>query len=171
MMVRSHEIRFQIRFLSWPRAGFGLLAVASSHDGAVGQASAARPWLGVELEQQRAPAAGPESNKGVRVRHTVRSSPAWNAGVRDGDVIVRIGDVKPSRPDDVIREVAGPPSGVDGQGHIAARRGRRFRSPATCGHAPRRRRDAAARQGRSAGPQLEGAPAVSGPLPAGHRRA
>jgi thiol-disulfide isomerase/thioredoxin len=59
-----------------------------------------RPWLGVELDK-----AGTVP-RGVRVHHAVRSSPAWSAGVHDGDVIVRVGDVATSRPDDIIREVA-----------------------------------------------------------------
>jgi len=61
----------------------------------------ARPWLGVELE----PARG--ELRGVRVRHTVRSSPAWAAGVRDGDIIVQVEEKVAFQPDDVIREVAG----------------------------------------------------------------
>src|SRR5439155_9174646 len=44
--------------------------------------------------------------RGVRVRHAVRASPGWTAGIRDGDVIVRIDDAATSRPDDVIREVS-----------------------------------------------------------------
>src|SRR5262252_450507 len=60
----------------------------------------ARPWLGVELE----PARG--ELRGVRVRHTVRSSPAWAAGVRDGDIIVQVEEKAAFQPDDVIREVA-----------------------------------------------------------------
>lgn len=59
-----------------------------------------RPWLGVELDK-----AGTVP-RGVRVHHAVRSSPAWSAGVRDGDVIVRVEEAVASRPDDVIREVA-----------------------------------------------------------------
>ena len=68
---------------------------------AIGQAGLRRPpWLGVELE----PARG--EGRGVRVRHAIRSSPGWNAGLRDGDLILRIEDVATSRPDDVIREVS-----------------------------------------------------------------
>src|SRR6185503_2145284 len=59
-----------------------------------------RPWLGVELDK-----AGTVP-RGVRVHHAVRTSPAWSAGVRDGDVIVRVDDAVTARPDDVIREVA-----------------------------------------------------------------
>jgi thiol-disulfide isomerase/thioredoxin len=59
-----------------------------------------RAWLGVELDK-----AGTVP-RGVRVHHAIRSSPAWSAGVRDGDVIVRVEEAVASRPDDVIREVA-----------------------------------------------------------------
>ena len=62
--------------------------------------SRVRPWLGVELDK------GGSVPRGVRVNHTVRSSPAWGAGVRDGDVILRVENAVTSRPDDVIREVA-----------------------------------------------------------------
>jgi thiol-disulfide isomerase/thioredoxin len=65
-----------------------------------------RAWLGVELD----PSAG--ESKGVRVRHSIRSSPAWNAGVRDGDVIVRVEQMSVLRPDDVIREIGGHPPGT-----------------------------------------------------------
>jgi thiol-disulfide isomerase/thioredoxin len=68
---------------------------------ATGQAAKRQPaWLGVELDTARLDA------RGVRVRHTVRSSPGWAAGLRDGDVILRIDDVTTLRPDDVIRAVS-----------------------------------------------------------------
>jgi thiol-disulfide isomerase/thioredoxin len=70
------------------------------------EAQSRRPWLGVELDK-----AG-SVPRGVRINHAVRSSPAWSAGVHDGDVIVRVGDVVTSRPDDVIREVAAHPPGA-----------------------------------------------------------
>jgi thiol-disulfide isomerase/thioredoxin len=57
-------------------------------------------WLGVELDTTRSEA------KGVRIRHTIRSSPGWAAGIRDGDVILRVDDVATLRPDDVIRAVS-----------------------------------------------------------------
>jgi peroxiredoxin len=71
--------------------------VIASHDAAA-EAPSSHPWLGVELDQGRA-------DHGVRVKHAIRSSPAWKAGIRDGELIVRVGDVAVSRPDDVIREV------------------------------------------------------------------
>jgi thiol-disulfide isomerase/thioredoxin len=73
--------------------------VAFNGDAAEGQARL-RPWLGVELDK-----AGTVP-RGVRVHHAVRSSPAWSAGVRDGDVIVRVEDAVAARPDDIIREVS-----------------------------------------------------------------
>jgi thiol-disulfide isomerase/thioredoxin len=69
--------------------------------GATAAGAAGRSWLGVELEPARA------ELRGVRVRHSVRLSPAWKAGVRDGDVILRVGNAVAVRPDDVIREVGG----------------------------------------------------------------
>src|SRR5689334_17415104 len=68
---------------------------------ALGQAGRRQPaWLGVELDTSHVEA------RGVRVRHAVRSSPGWAAGIRDGDVIVRVDDAATARPDDVIREVS-----------------------------------------------------------------
>src|SRR5712691_4906349 len=76
------------------------VATVHEHD-AIGQAGVRRqPWLGVELEPARGEA------RGVRVRHAIRSSPGWNAGLRDGDLILRIEDAATLRPDDVIREVS-----------------------------------------------------------------
>jgi thiol-disulfide isomerase/thioredoxin len=83
----------------------GAAAIVAQHD-AVGEAGSTRPWLGVELDQARGDA------RGVRVKHTIRSSPAWKAGLRDGDLILRVGDVAVSRPDDVIREVGSHAAGT-----------------------------------------------------------
>ena len=84
--------------------GLALAAgITAVHEGdAVGQVNGRRQpaWLGVELDTTRLEATG------VRVRHAVRSSPGWSAGIRDGDVIVRIDDVTTLRPDDVIRAVS-----------------------------------------------------------------
>ena len=141
----------------------GLLAFTPD-SGAVGQAGAARPWLGVELEQQRAPAAGAEA-KGVRVRHTVRSSPAWNAGVRDGDVIVRIGDVKPSRPDEVIHEVAGHAPGSTVK-VVLLRAGAEVPVTATLAMLPEGEEMLRLDKVGLQAPNWKGLSAVSGPLPA-----
>jgi thiol-disulfide isomerase/thioredoxin len=80
-------------------AAFLFVAVAALGDSRSAGAQSSRAWLGVELDQGRG------TTHGVRVRHTVRSSPAWNAGVRDGDVIVRVEQIAVARPDDVIHEV------------------------------------------------------------------
>jgi thiol-disulfide isomerase/thioredoxin len=76
-----------------------VLAFTSPGHDARGEASA-RPWLGVELDETAHLA------RGVRVRRAVRSSPAWNAGVRDGDVIVLVELRAVSTPGDVVRVVA-----------------------------------------------------------------
>ena len=55
-----------------------------------------RPWLGVDLS---APAG---TAKGVLAKHVFRSSPADRAGLRDGDVMVRVGGQAVSRPAEVI---------------------------------------------------------------------
>ncbi|HMI83592.1 MAG TPA: redoxin domain-containing protein [Polyangiaceae bacterium] len=93
-------MRFGLRLASTTAFVIALsAAVALTGHVAEGQ-SRLRPWLGVELDK-----AGTVP-RGVRIHHAVRSSPAWSAGVRDGDVIVRVEDAVASRPDDVIREVA-----------------------------------------------------------------
>lgn len=86
-------------------AAFLFVAVAALGDSRPASAESSRAWLGVELDQGRA------TTHGVRVRHAVRSSPAWNAGVRDGDVILRVEQVAVARPDDVIHEVGNHPPG------------------------------------------------------------
>jgi thiol-disulfide isomerase/thioredoxin len=89
---------FRVAFITAFVVAFG--AVGASAGPRAHAQSRLRPWLGVELDK-----AGTVP-RGVRVHHAVRSSPAWSAGVHDGDVIVRVGEVVTARPDDVIREVA-----------------------------------------------------------------
>jgi thiol-disulfide isomerase/thioredoxin len=99
-------MRFGLRLAS-TTAFVVALGTVTAFSGPLAEAqSRVRPWLGVELDK-----AGTVP-RGVRVHHAVRSSPAWGAGVRDGDVIVRVGEVATSRPDDVIREVAGRTPGA-----------------------------------------------------------
>jgi thiol-disulfide isomerase/thioredoxin len=93
-------MRFGSRIASTTALTLALTAAVVLGDGAAfGQSGAARPWLGVELDKTA-------TGRGVRVRHAVRGSPAWNAGMRDGDVIVRVAQTTTARPDDVIDEVA-----------------------------------------------------------------
>jgi peroxiredoxin len=81
-------------------------ACLTSHErAAVAQAPAARGWLGVELATR---ASDP---RGARVAHVVRGSPAFIAGVKDDDVILRVDEATISRPDDVIAEVGSRPPG------------------------------------------------------------
>jgi thiol-disulfide isomerase/thioredoxin len=85
----------------------GSVALVVHESDAAGQSAPRRAWLGVEFDGARADA------RGVRVRHAIRGSPAWNAGVRDADILLRIEDSVVSRADDVIREV-----GMHGPGAI-----------------------------------------------------
>jgi thiol-disulfide isomerase/thioredoxin len=78
----------------------GLGAVAAGPHDAAGGPSSDHAWLGVELDQ------GHGDGRGVRAKHVIRSSPAYKAGLRDGELIVKVGDVTVTRADDVIREVA-----------------------------------------------------------------
>jgi len=71
-----------------------------------GQKSAERSWLGVQLA--RAARGGP----GVLIRHVMRGSPAQGAGLRDGDVIVRVQETAVASPDEVIRAVSMHPVGT-----------------------------------------------------------
>ena len=74
--------------------------------------SAARPWLGVAMETEapvKTGGATPQREpvrSGVRVVHVVRGSPADRGGVREGDRIVRIGDISIASGSDVIRAIA-----------------------------------------------------------------
>jgi peroxiredoxin len=92
-------MRFGLRLASTTAFVFALSTLAAFHGHTAEGQSRIRPWLGVELDK-----AGTVP-RGVRVNHAVRSSPAWTAGVRDGDVILRVEESVASRPDDIIREV------------------------------------------------------------------
>jgi thiol-disulfide isomerase/thioredoxin len=92
-------MRFGLRFASTTAFVVALGTIAAASAPAAESPSRLRPWLGVELDKTGA------VPRGVRVHHAIRSSPAWSAGVRDGDVILRVQDVIASRPEDVIREV------------------------------------------------------------------
>jgi len=94
MWSRSSMVALTVAMLAWGRAS---TVAAEPHR---------RPWLGVELDS------APSGASGVRVRHAVRTSPAWNAGIRDGELIVRVEDVAVATPDDVIREVGSHVSGA-----------------------------------------------------------
>jgi peroxiredoxin len=93
-------MRFGLRLASTTAFVVALSALAAFGSPPAEGQSRQRPWLGVELDK-----AGTVP-RGVRVHHAVRTSPAWAAGVRDGDVIVRVEDAVAARPDDIIREIA-----------------------------------------------------------------
>src|ERR1051325_7341687 len=97
-------MRNGVRIASTMALGLALAGgVTALHErDADGQAGVrhAQAWLGVELDPTRG------ETRGARVRHAVRGSPGWNAGLRDGDVILRIEDVTTLGADDVIREIS-----------------------------------------------------------------
>jgi peroxiredoxin len=65
-----------------------------------------RGWLGVELV-----ASAPEQ-PGVTVRDVIRNSPAEHAGLRPGDVILRVAGEAVNEADDVVRLVGNNPAGA-----------------------------------------------------------
>jgi peroxiredoxin len=73
---------------------------------AAGPTQAGRGWLGVDLE----PVA--PGGRGVMIRHVMRGSPARAAGFWGGDVIIGLGDVTVSSPDELIRAVSTFPPGA-----------------------------------------------------------
>lgn len=83
------------------RGAAGALFVASTLGLRVAHAQDdGRPWLGVDLST---PAAAPGgTSRGVVARHVFRTSPADRAGLRDGDVMVRLAGQSVNRPADVI---------------------------------------------------------------------
>jgi len=135
--------------------------VTFPHRDATAQPSLRRSWLGVELDK------GGAGSRGVRVNHAVRSSPAWNAGVRDGDVIVRIADIEPARADEIIREVSNHAPGAVVR-LVLLRSGEEVPLRATLGALPdgdeMLRLD---KVGAPAPTSFKGLAAVSGPLPVG----
>jgi thiol-disulfide isomerase/thioredoxin len=62
---------------------------------AVGQ----RAWLGVSMAPE-------PSERGARIAHVVRGSPAAQAGIADGDSLVRVGSTSIARGADVVRVIA-----------------------------------------------------------------
>ncbi|HEU4406118.1 MAG TPA: VWA domain-containing protein [Polyangiaceae bacterium] len=84
------------------RGAAGALFVASTLGLRVAHAQDdGRPWLGVDLTTPAAAAPG-ATTRGVVARHVFRSSPADRAGLRDGDVMVRVAGQAVNRPADVI---------------------------------------------------------------------
>jgi thiol-disulfide isomerase/thioredoxin len=79
-------------FLQWPaKDGW-----SQSHpQAAVGQ----RAWLGVSMAPE-------PSERGARVAHVVRGSPAAQAGIADGDALVKVGSTVIARGADIVRAVA-----------------------------------------------------------------
>jgi thiol-disulfide isomerase/thioredoxin len=80
------------------------LAVLLSADAAA-QPIEARPWLGVAMDAD-------EPGQGVRVSHVIRGSPAEKAGLREGDRVLRVGNERVLRGQDVVRAVSGNPVGA-----------------------------------------------------------
>ncbi len=61
--------------------------------------SPARPWLGVALD-------APSPGAGVRVGHVVRGSPAYTAGIREGDRLLTVAGATVASGADVVHAVA-----------------------------------------------------------------
>jgi thiol-disulfide isomerase/thioredoxin len=66
---------------------------------AMAQGLEARPWLGIAMDADT-------KEPGVRAAHIVRGSPAYAAGVRDGDRILSVAGSPVARGADVVRAVA-----------------------------------------------------------------
>src|SRR3954471_991474 len=96
---------FTFRFASTMALALALSsgALVSHERSANAEAPSSRAWLGVELDS--AVLKGGDA-RGVRVKHVVRGSPAYVAGVRDGDFIAKLDDASVVRADDVIHNVA-----------------------------------------------------------------
>jgi thiol-disulfide isomerase/thioredoxin len=156
-------MRRGFRYASITALALALTTAATAWDirDAAGQPSGRRPWLGVELDK------GTAGGRGVRVNHAVRSSPAWNAGVRDGDLILRIEDVAAARADDIIREVGNHEVGAAVR-LVILRSGGEVPLTATLGALPEGdemlRLD---KVGSLAPASWKGLSAVAGPVPAG----
>src|SRR5579859_7506002 len=84
------------RILTWLIV-FVVIGLAGAFD-ADAQPIGVRPWLGVAMDTD-----GPSS--GARVGHVVRGSPADQAGLREGDRIVRLAGTAVARSADVVRIV------------------------------------------------------------------
>jgi len=78
--------------------------------------STQRGWHGVELATD-----SPQAEPGVRVRSVAVQSPAEEAGLRPGDVVTSVGDLKVVRPLDFHRAILG--LGVGERTKVSVRRG------------------------------------------------
>jgi thiol-disulfide isomerase/thioredoxin len=106
MLPALHDVRRAARPLTWLRrraaevlagaAVTGLMLAAPGHASA--QSGSRRAWLGVELDR------GPAGS--VLAKHVVTNSPAFKAGVVDGDVIVSADGVAVEDPKQLIARVA-----------------------------------------------------------------
>jgi|SRR5450432_435682 len=150
----------RIAFTMGLALALGTTAVVVAQRDATGQVASGRPWLGVELDQGRGDA------RGVRVKHALRSSPAWKAGIRDGELIVRVGDVAVSKADEVIREVGSHAPGTSLR--LTLQRGG-SEVVLTALLAPLPESDEMLRLDKvgAQAPSWKGIAAVSGPLPSG----
>ena len=61
--------------------------------------SSQRAWLGLELAPRK------DGKAGVTARHVLRTSPSDTAGIKDGDVVLRVDGKAVKSPADVIGEV------------------------------------------------------------------
>lgn len=132
-------------------------------DAVAERAPRARGWLGLEFDStpSRAPA-------GARVQHVVRTSPAEQAGLRDGDVVLRVDDFAVAGPDELIRRVGlhGPGDAVK-LGVARAGHAEPLTMTATLGRFPDRDEMLRLDKVGAFAPALEGLTTVAGAVPRG----
>jgi len=106
-------------------------------------------YLGIEIQEvdeEHAKTAGAETGMGAYVGRVIPDAPAAKAGVKDGDVIVAIGDAPVRDPDDVIQIVQATPVG-EKLALTVLRKGRREKISVEVAQRPTPREVLAAREG------------------------
>jgi serine protease Do len=106
-------------------------------------------YLGIEIQdvdEEHAKAAGAEAGMGAYVARVIPDAPAAKGGVKDGDVIVAVGDAPVRDPDDVIQIVQATPVG-EKLTLTVLRSGRREKIAVEVAQRPTPREALAAREG------------------------
>ena len=106
-------------------------------------------YLGIEIQdvdEEHAKTSGAEAGMGAYVARVIPDAPAAKGGVKDGDVIVAVGDAPVRDPDDVVQIVQATPVG-EKLALTVLRKGRREKIAVEVARRPTPREVLAAREG------------------------
>ena len=124
--------------------GFAIPADTVQHvlDQIITHGQVSRGWLGVEVQRltpRLAKSLQAPSTQGVVIADTVKRGPAALAGLKAGDIILKIQGETPANPTIAVKQITQIPPGTDVEIEIL-RQGTRMRSEVTIGTRPRLRK-------------------------------